>query len=325
MAAQSLSESREGRSLWFEDFTIDAPLGVDAGRDVVLVLEEQSSGQDWTFSVTSSPKDDQEIKDTCHGKGRLGFKQLGNDNEAQVYHYERLLTDRIYSISAASDTETLKSQRLYSMFSRIVSYGAILKGITSITLAGREAVAEVDVPPNASAQASSAGSICDTAVLDNFIQVAGLMLNSSNDCDAEEAFLAVGVKDTSISASSNFADSRSWTVYASYTSIDDSRACADVAVLSRDQALAATINGISFVKLSFRRLQKLLDSANEQHDGDDTEPSLGLVPSQIPMGSSGSEPVSLDDKPAEIDGPLQDLLTSILEIPNGVSERRDFW
>ena len=97
--------------------------------------------------MTSSPKDDQKIKSTCHGKGRLGFKQLGNDNEAQVYHYERLLTDRIYSVSAASDTETLKSQRLYSMFSRIVNYGAILKGITSITLAGREAVAEVDVPP----------------------------------------------------------------------------------------------------------------------------------------------------------------------------------
>lgn len=318
MAAQSSSGSMQGKSLWFKDLTIDAPLGIDAGRAAILVLEKQSKEQDWTFSVTSSPKNDQKSKTTSHGKGRLGFKQPGTDKGAQTHHYERLMKDRIYSIRAASGTETLKSHRIYGMFSRIVNYGTILKGITSITLAGREVVAEVEMPLSVSDQASSAGSICDTATLDNFIQVAGLMLNTSDDCDAEEAFLAVGVKDMYVSAGSNLADSRSWTIYASYTLIDDSRACADVAVLSKDQTLAVTINGIQFAKLSFKRLQKLLESANKRHDVDTVKPKVEIVPSQTPMASSGSEPVSTSGEPAHIDGQLEDLLASILEISDGV-------
>ena len=317
MAAQRLNRSMQGRSLWFKDFTIDAPLGVDVGRDVLLVMEEQSKGQDWAFSVTSSPKDDQRTKKTFHGKGRLDFEQLGSDNGAQTYHYERLVKDRIGSIRAASGTETLKIHRIYGMFSRIVTYGTFLKGITSLTLADREAVAEVEIPPSISAQASSAGSICDSAALDNFIQVAGLMLNTSSDCGAEDAFLAVGVKDTFIFSSSNLADCRAWTVYASYTPIDESRACADVAILSKDQTLAARINGITFVRLSFKRLQKLLESAKKEHDGGNIKPKIDVVPSQTPTGSSGTEPVSIDDKPADIDGPLRELLESILEIPKG--------
>ena len=312
MAAQSSSRSVEGMSLWFKDLTIDAPLGIDAGRNTSLVIQKRSEGPDWTFSVTSSPKNDQRIKTTSHGKGRFGFKQSGTDKGAQTYHYERLMKDRICSIRAASSTETLKTRRIYGMFSRIVNYGSILKGIVSIALAEREAVAEVEMPPSVSTQACSARSICDTATLDNFIQVAGLLLNTSDDCDAEEAFLAVGVEDINIPASPDLENNRSWTVYVSYTLIDNSRACADVAVLSKDQTLAATINGIRFAKLSFKKLHKLLESANKGRDEDVVKPQLETIPAQI------SETVPTSGEPADMDGPLRDLLASILEVSDGV-------
>lgn len=315
MAAQSSNRFIEGMSLWFKDLTIDAPLGIDAERDTTIIIQEQSEGLDWTFSVSSSPKDDGKTKTTPHGKGRFGFKQPGTDKGAQKYHYERLMKERIYSIRAASSTETLKSRRIYGMFSRIVTYGTGLKGIASITLAEREAVAEIEMPPGISCPASSARSICDTATLDNFIQVAGLLLNTSGDCDTEEAFLAVGVEDIYMSISFNLADSRSWTVYASYTLIDDSRARADVAVLAKDQTLVATINGIHFTKLSFKKLQRLLESANKGHDGDTIKPKLEAVTSQEAAASMGSEKVSTH---ADIDAPLRDLLASILEITDGV-------
>lgn len=315
MAAQISSRSIEGMSLWFKDLTIDAPLGIDVERDTSIVLQEQSEELGWTFSVTSSPKNDPKIKAKSHGKGRFGFKQPGNDKRAQTTHYERLMKDRICSIRTASSTETLKNRRIYGMFSRIVNYGTILKGITSIILAEREAVAEIEMPPSISSLGSTAGSICDTATLDNFIQVAGVLLNTSDDCDTEEAFLAVGVEDVSTSISFNLADSRSWTVYASYTLTDEFRACADVAVLAKDQTLAATINGIHFAKLSFKKLQKLLESANKGPDGDTIKPKLEIMPVQSAAVSSGCEIVSAH---ADIDAPLRDLLASILEITDEI-------
>ena len=318
IAAQISHGSTQGKTLWFKDLTIDAPLGIDTARDAFLDMEQQNERPEWTFSVTSSPKGDQKLKATSHGKGRFGFQQPEDNQDAQTNHYERLVKDRIRSIQAASSAEILKSSRIYGIFSRIVDYGTVLKGMSSITIVGGEAVAEVETPPNISGQASSVGSICDSATLDNVIQVAGVMLNTSDDCDTEEAFLAVGIKDISISASSNLAGSRCWTVYASYTGIDDSRACADVAVLSKDHTLAATVNGINFAKLPFKRLHKLLASANEGHDETTTKSEADIALSRDSAASSGTETVSPSDKSANIDGRLTTLLASVLDVSDGI-------
>ena len=298
--------------------TIDAPLGIDNGRNVSLVLKEQSGGQVWEFSLTSSQRNDPKVKVLSHGKGLFGFNGRGADEGAQGHHYDRLMKDRIRSIRAAAGMETLKTRRIYGLFSRIVDYGPILKGMTSITLAETEAVAEIEVPTWSSAQASSAGLICDTATLDNFIQVAGLLINTSEDCGAEEAFLAVGVGNIVIDASVDLVHERDWKVYASYTLIDGSRARADVALFSKDQVLITIINGINFAKLTFKRLQKLLATANDRHDRDAIKPNIESVQSHEPTASSDSETVSASGKPADVDGPLKHLLATVLETPDGI-------
>lgn len=88
-----------------------------------------------------------------------------------------------------------------------------------------------------------------------------------------------------------------------------------MAVLAKDQTLVATINGIHFAKLSFKKLQRLLESAKKGHNGDTIKPKLEAVPSQKAVASPGSETVSTH---ADIDAPLRDLLASILEITDGV-------
>lgn len=73
-------------------------------------------------------------------------------------------------ISGSSETETFRTSRLYSLFSRVVNYGNILKRISSLSIAGPEAIAEVHTKGGqTNKKESTATQMCDTIALDDFI------------------------------------------------------------------------------------------------------------------------------------------------------------
>ena len=257
MAGQMLLKKVEGQSLWFEDLTFEAPLGVDHGRDATIVLKNNNSDTAWSFVARSTSKADPKSKQTLHAKGKFGFA-----SSSQFDQYERLVSSRIRHIKEQPETEKLKSKRAYELFSRIVRYAELLKGISSIIMGDSEALAMIDIPIRGPSDDSTATGLCDTVTLDAFIQVAGLLINSSQHCGEDQVFVATGVGNFSMSSACDFDKSKKWVVFAMYTPSGDGKAMGDVFVLTREGVLVMTVMGVQFTRLPIPRLDKLLDSAN---------------------------------------------------------------
>ena len=257
MAAQKSINKTEGQSLWFENLTFESPLGVDHGRDVTVVLKNNGSDKARSFIARSTSKADPKPKQVLHAKGSLGFT-----SNTQFDQYERLVASRIRHIKEQPDNEKLKSKRAYELFSRIVRYAEVLKGISSITMGQSEALAKVVVPFRASTDDSTATGLCDTIALDAFIQVAGLLINSSEDCGDDQVFVATGVENFSMSSSLDFDKTKEFTVFAMYTPSGEGKAMGDVFIQTTDDVLIMTIMGVQFTRLAITRLEKMLDSAN---------------------------------------------------------------
>ena len=256
MAAQLAVGKVEGQAPWFENLTFEAPLGLDSGCDTSVVLRPDSSKQGWSFVARSLNKIDPKRKPVLHAKGDFGFTTT-----TQLHRYQRLVTDRMRHLQH-SEPETLKSKRAYALFSRIVSYAELLKGISSITLGESEASAIIDVPLGASTVDSLATGLCDCVALDAFIQVVGLLINSSDQCAGDEVFVATGIENFSMSLACDFDRCREWIVFAMFSPSGIGKAMGDVFILTSDKVLVITIMGVQFTKLPIMRLEKLLDSAN---------------------------------------------------------------
>ena len=321
MAAQLSLGKNEMQGLWFENLTFEAPLGVDLGRDVSVALKKDNSDKAWSFVAKSVSKADPKPIPTFNSKGNIGL-----DSKSRLDLYDRLRTRRIAHLKEHPGTEKLKAKRAYELFSRIVSYAELLKGISSITLGEREALAMIDVPLHGNTNDSSAIGLCDTVALDTFIQVAGLLINSSDQCAGDQVFVATGVENFSMASVCDFDKCRSWIVFAMFTPVGDGKAMGDVFVLTRDNILVMTVMGVQFTRLPITRLEKLLDSANpkarevpivkpiEPRFTDPTPDSPSQKQSDsdsdedgMPSGTSSATSVDSDSEAPEDDGAVKTL------------------
>lgn len=219
--------------------------------------------------------------------------------------YERLIADRIYELESKPNTEKLMSNRAYGLFSQVVHYADFLHGISHITLDKAEAIANIDLPDEAQfgLDESTVTQYCDTIAVDTFIQVVGLLINSSALVTSEDVFVATGVERVSMSSACDFNNRKSWTVYTKYTSTGEGQAAGDVFVMTREGALAMIITGAQFTKLLISKLERFLDSAN-------AKPSQGTAvgkkclphgPVKSPVTSSTATSVEGTETPTDID------------------------
>lgn len=252
MAAQLSLGKVENQALWFQNLSFEAPLGVDHGRETTIVLKNDVPNKAWSFTARSVKP-----KPTLHAKGSFGFT-----SNSQFDQYERLVASRIAYIKEQPETEKLKSKRAYELFSRIVRYAELLKGISSIIMGNSEALAIIDVPLHRGSEDSTATGLCDTVALDTFIQVAGLLINSSEHCGGDQVFVATGVENFSMSSACDFDKRKRWVVFAMYTPLGEHKAMGDVFIQTGDGTLVMTIMGVQFTRLPITKLEKLLDSAN---------------------------------------------------------------
>ena len=293
MAAQLSLGNIVGQAPWFENLTFEAPLGLDPDSDTTVVLKDDGSRGRWSFVARSTSRSNPKRKPVLHAKGDFGFT-----TQTQVHRYERLVTDRMRHLQH-SKSETLRSKRAYGLFSRIVRYAELLKGISSITLGDSEASAIIDVPLGASTEDSSAIGLCDCVALDAFIQVVGLLINSGEECAEDEVFVATGVENFSMSLACDFDRCRTWLVFAMFTPSGNGKAMGDVFILTRDNVLVMTIMGVQFTKLPITRLEKLLDSANpKSHNA----PILKPTQQDSIVSTSSSSSTEHSDDDSEDDG-----------------------
>jgi acyl carrier protein len=258
MAAQMLSDF-EGKSIQFQNLSFEGALGIDHSRDVSLWLESQKEELTWNFSFESFSRSDPKSRRTSHAKGKLMLVP-----QPDFRLYERLISGLMSSVMSDPKKENFMSGRAYSLFSRVVQYAEYLQGISHIIIAGHQAVAEVKIPqPRVSSAESTAMQICDAVSLDVFIQVVGLLINSSDQCPNDGVFIATGVDNISM-LPCNFHNSEPWMVYATFTPLSDSQATGDIFVFTKRRELVITGSGIRFSQLPIPRLEKLMEIANLQ-------------------------------------------------------------
>ncbi|OKL58418.1 putative polyketide synthase [Talaromyces atroroseus] len=256
MAAQMVEPSVSVKSLTFQNLSFQGALGINYSRDVSLLLEGDGEYLAWNFTVRSTVKDSKG-RPTTHAKGRFSVS-----SHIDFQLYERMIADRMNEILVHPQSERLMAGRAYTLFSRVVNYADTLRGITEITiLNNRHAVAEVSRPKVAvSTTESTAAGVCDTVTLDTFIQVVGLLINSSETCPADEVFIATGI-DSIIMQDCDFSDSQSdsWKVYAMATTRSESHVAGDMFVFTKEGKLIFTGSGVQFSRFPIAKLEKVLE------------------------------------------------------------------
>lgn len=256
MAAQMVEPSVSVKSLSFQNLSFQGALGINYNRDVSLLMEGDGEYLAWNFTVRSTVKDSKG-RPTTHAKGRFSVT-----SHIDFQLYERMLTDRMNEILVHPQSERLMAGRAYTLFSRVVNYAVTLRGISEITiLNNRHAVAEVCRPKvSVSSSESTAVGVCDTVTLDTFIQVVGLLINSSETCPVDEVFIATGI-DSIIMQDCDFSDPQhdTWKVYAMATTRSEGHVAGDMFVFTKDGKLIFTGSGVQFSRFPISKLEKVLE------------------------------------------------------------------
>ena len=251
-------DHQEGCEFVFQDCSFEAPLGTALDNDVRIRLCKSGKNADfWAFEVSSSTTTTKSVMHACGSLARGGASEIS---------YQRLVSRRIQEMNGMNDLELLRKDRAYGVFSRVVKYSDMLKGISTIRFADTEALAQIDTPVLSvqESQAQINGAQAYGAIaLDVFIQVCGLLINSHSMCLEDSAYVAVGATSIRIDQDCHFSKARKWTVYAVFEQSENGKAKGDVFAQRPDGNMAVVMAGLRFQKVALTTLGRLLDTANE--------------------------------------------------------------
>ncbi|KAL9608393.1 MAG: hypothetical protein Q9167_006773 [Letrouitia subvulpina] len=276
-----LFEGISNRSLRFSNLLFETPLGADPTRECFLTFTDLPDARGWSFAVKTL---DSKSRPLTNAKGDI---MLIAQPDLKVY--ERLIADRMDDLINRPDAERLRSNRAYGLFSRVVHYANFFQAISHVALDKNEAIAEINLSDAAEIDfgQSTVTQYCETVAIDAFIQVAGLLINSSTLVGKDEVYVATGVDNASMSAACDFRKEKSWTVYARYQSTKEGQAAGDIFITTRKGIMAMVITGAQFTRLPMQKLEKLLDTANMR------SPSSASARNEVPPSETASSDGSL--------------------------------
>ncbi|KAL9625614.1 MAG: hypothetical protein Q9160_000327 [Pyrenula sp. 1 TL-2023] len=314
-----------------DDLRIDAPLGISPDQKVFLELASEIQHRSMLFKVVSVREGtlSDSSQHVVHATGKARLVPISAKMSAAMALNERLVNTRKGQLESQSEREVLKKTLVYKLFSRIVIYSPSLQGIRCMEIFGNEATAEVDLTTSQAPERVDK-QVCDPIAIDNFVQVAGLLLNSSVKCEPDSGYFAAGVENIEIANPTHLESSRRWQVYATFSDLNNNVTVGDVFVLNPNtNRLEIVITGIRFSKQPLNRLRQIV-AANQPKShkprGQQQIPRP-LKAGKVTTAETAYERTNLDPsaearprqsimKHAEIDKHLSDLLSSFLGLGN---------
>ncbi|KAK8859943.1 polyketide synthase [Apiospora arundinis] len=275
MALDLLGPPVRGKGITFRNTVFSRPLGYDPNQAVQLRLDPaRDTGMPGNrhFVVQSSAR-------CTHSEGDV---EIANKALADCHLDKRLLEEKIAKLRNNKGTETFKKTTAYHLFSRVVEYADLMRGIINITLGPTEAVARIQVAPTVfPASESTVMGFYDAITIDTFIQVLGLLVNHSSESEpqgtTDDINVASSVSNMELKPV-DFGLPQIWTVYATYSVLDGKTTSGDVYVLSEKGDVVFTATDIRMG----------LDSLASIELADEMEAKLGL---KMEIEDLGSETV----------------------------------
>ena len=265
-----------------EDIEIKAPLGLNLDRSIGLSLSGvEGLTLTWTFELTSQSPDSESKKAGSmqqHATGKVTLRARDNTGLLDdLARFERLAGYHRYSeLIDSNDAESMRGSLVYSVFAKVVQYADYYKGVRKVSAKDREVAGHVVLPPHNLDALNK--TICNPLAIDNFVQVAGLHVNSLNECGANEVFVCTKVDR--IQPGPKFQqpaqEMRSWDVYSHFSPMGEREVINDIFVFDpTSKCLVMIILGARFTKVLISSLTKVLSRANSAQ-------ALGIV------GSNGA-------------------------------------
>ncbi|KAL9106504.1 MAG: hypothetical protein Q9227_008483 [Pyrenula ochraceoflavens] len=269
-AIKSLTSQSNDVGFNFSNLEILVPLGLASGTTVMVNLTPDSDGA-YAYVVESAQTDQnsRERRPKVHAKGKAFLYDTKCVPKSPLDVYDRLMSGRPEALEADSKKETLKTNTIYRLFSRVVDYSAALKGIHQLSFVGNEAIAKVDMSACPPIERNDEIA-CDPRLLDNLLQVVGLLINSSDKCPFDSVYVASAIETIEVCNASRLERSNVWSVYARYAETKDGKkVIGDVfASCGDNRDLQVALLGVQFSKQQLNRLRDILQSCNSGHLSD---------------------------------------------------------
>lgn len=250
--------------LSFDSLSFSLPLGVNPLGEVVLRLEVADKPNSWKYTVRTLLKAGESGRqaEVFHAVGNVSLGEVGPSSHEAV---QRLVTnafDRMVQ-DDDDDVERIRWTRAYSLFARVVDYAPPFRAIRKLSFRGQEGVATVSLPEEQPGrQESTSWKLCDAVALDAFVQVVGLIMNTSDSVANDEVMVMVGLNHATISPKCKMSEEDNhWQVYARFDFDADNQPIGDVFVCTERGELVAILTGCRFSKLPVLKLEKSLDHA----------------------------------------------------------------
>ena len=249
-----------------EGLLMKSPIGLDTTKDIFLCLKKmQGSRPSWSFCITTQaqPSATGQISEPFeHSTGTVHLESRDSAQAAQNFKRFETLTGyrRCQDISNHPEAEKMQGNHIYRAFNHIVHYGKNFRGIKDVACVGTEATGRVSI--SVDLMDCPDQRLCDTPMVDSFMQCAGFLVNYFNNPSLEDVLVCMQIDRIEIGGGFT-PDAKEWIVYSNMTENGESHALSDVYVfesVSKKMVLAAF--GFHFSKMSQPLLARLLKSVN---------------------------------------------------------------
>ena len=253
----------------FQDIGITAPLGLTRNRVVHLTLSRLSpDAYSWTFKFKTAPEttSKKEIQDfRLHCEGIVSIENI--EGARDLARYEKLTEGRFSSLNNDPESHAMQGYPIYESFARVVHYAEYYKGVKSIHAKGDEVAARVLLPSDAMGNFKK--SITQPLAMDNFVQVAGIHVNSLRVCARNEVFVCTAIESIRPSFGYYSAESvRAWSVLSQCSSSGEKEVMNDIFVFNhQSNHLVLLIFGARFTRVSTASLSRALSHMNADTSG----------------------------------------------------------
>ncbi|KAL4903516.1 hypothetical protein BDW74DRAFT_179932 [Aspergillus multicolor] len=299
------------QAVCIEELHMLAPLAIDLRCSLSLTLS-LTSHYNWKFNLQGRSSRGH----VQHASGQVTFTALTSDRTTTRFSRYRRIIDfnRCEALLGDSSANTMQGPILYKLFDKVVIYADIFRGVQKISCKNQETTGLVSMPKSGSHLVKD--SVCNPLMVDSFTQVAGLHVNSLDECGPDDVFLCTAIEKIELSKTLGSC-SGSWLVYSSFERAGPRELINDIFVFdSVSKELIMTIFGVRFAKVSLSSLRRTLERANIQSEPQSRSMSTSkTLPTEHVTLARMPEKQATSQQPNKVKGEVASLLHEVADVP----------